>query len=70
MIGLLLDLGNVAITAADVPQIITAIRNRRNLLGRLRGIHESFATGKPAEEELKALMDNIFKLLQGKGIAV
>lgn len=38
MIGLLLDLGNVAITIANIPQILTAMRNRRNLQGLSAGM--------------------------------
>jgi uncharacterized protein with PQ loop repeat len=33
MIGLLLDIGNIIFTVANFPQIVTAIKNRRNLRG-------------------------------------
>ena len=33
MIGLLLDIGNIIFTMANLPQIVTAIKNRKNLKG-------------------------------------
>jgi len=38
VVGLILDIGNIIFTIANIPQIVTAIKNRKNLRGLSSGL--------------------------------